>query len=60
MATIKQAITLKHQSNLGEEIEEVTFETGQDVTLLKQWDDSYLCKNAEGQLFHIPKDAVDA
>ena len=59
MATIKQAITLKHQSNLGEEVEEISFSEGDEVTVLKEWDDRFLCKNDDGQLFNIPKDAVD-
>jgi len=60
MATIKQAITLKHQANLGEEVEKVAFAEGDEVTVLKRWDDFYLCKNDAGQLFNIPKGHVDA
>jgi len=60
MATIKQAITLKHQSNLGEDVETVEFKEGQEVVVLQEWADRYLCKNDEGQLFNIPKDAVQA
>ena len=59
MATVKQAITLKRQPNLGEETEEVAFEQGDEVTLLKRWDDSYLCKSSAGYLFHFPKDTID-
>lgn len=60
MATITQAITLKHQANLGEEVEEVSFAEGEEVTVLKAWDDRVLCKNGEGKLFNVPKDALDA
>ena len=60
MATIKKALTLKHQSNLGEDVEDVSFSEGDEVTVLKQWDESYLCKNDDGQLFNIPKEAVEA
>jgi hypothetical protein len=60
MATIKQAITLKHQSNLGEEVEEVSFAEGDEVTVLKEWDDRFLCKNGDGRLFNVPKELVDA
>ena len=59
MATIKQSITLKHRSNLGEEATEVKFEEGQEVTVLKQWEQSALCKNDEGQLFNIPSEHLD-
>lgn len=60
MATLKQASSLKHQSNLGEEVEEVSFTAGEQVTLLKEWADSYLVKNDAGQLFNIPKDQIEA
>lgn len=60
MATIKQASSLKHQSNLGEEVEEVSFTAGEEVTLLQEWTDSYLVKNDAGQLFNVPKDQVEA
>lgn len=59
MATLKQATTLKHQPNLGDEIEEISFETGAEFTVLKQWTDSVLCKNDTGQLFNISKDLLD-
>jgi len=58
MATIKQKTTLKHQSNLGEEVDEISFSEGDEVTILKVWDDRFLCKNEDGQLFNIPKDSV--
>jgi len=58
MAKIKTEITLKHQPNLGEEVAEVTFAAGHELTVLKQWDDRLLCKNDAGQLFNVPKDAI--
>jgi hypothetical protein len=57
-ATLTRAVTLQHRSNLGEEPEDVAFAQGQKVTVLKQWDESYLCKNEAGQLFNIPKDVL--
>lgn len=60
MATIKKAITLKHRPNLGEDVEDVEFAEGDEVTILKQWEDRYLCKNEAGQLFNIPKECVQA
>ncbi len=59
MATIAKPITLLHRANLGEEAEEVTFAAGEEVTVLTQWEDSVLCKNAAGLLFNIPKDQLD-
>ena len=58
MASITKPIQLKHQSNLSEDVEEVAFAPGDEVTLLKEWDRSYLVKNDDGKLFNVPKDAV--
>jgi hypothetical protein len=58
MATLKQAIVLKHQSNLGEGVEDVAFAAGDAVTILKEWQEAYLVKSAAGQLFNVPKDLV--
>ena len=60
MASIKHPITLKHRANLGEEAEDVEFQEGEEVTVLKEWEESILCKNDDGKLFNIPKDALDA
>ena len=58
MASITKPLTLKHQSNLSEDVEEVSFGAGDAVTVLKEWDRSYLVKNDDGKLFNVPKDAV--
>jgi len=58
MATIKNAVTLKHQANLGEDVDEVAFAPGDEVTVLKEWDDRVLAKDDGGRLFNIPKDCV--
>jgi hypothetical protein len=58
MPTLTQTIVLKHQSNLGEGVEEVSFDAGDSVTILKEWQSAYLVKNATGQLFNVPKDLV--
>jgi hypothetical protein len=55
MATITQAITLKHQANLGEDVEEVALSEGDEVSVLNEWEDSSLCKTADGWHFNIPK-----
>jgi hypothetical protein len=57
-ATLTRAVTLQHRSNLGEEAEDVSFADGQKVSVLKEWGDSFLCKNDAGQLFNIPKDLL--
>jgi len=58
MAKVTKALTLKHQSNLSEDQEEVSFSAGDAVTVLKEWDRFYLVKNDDGKLFNVPKDAV--
>ena len=58
MPTLTQTIVLKHQSNLSEGVEEVSFDAGDSVTILKEWQAAYLVKNATGQLFNVPKDLV--
>jgi hypothetical protein len=59
MAKVRQATKLKHQSNLGEGVEEVAFEAGEEVTVLKEWETGYLIKNTKGQLFNVPKDQIE-
>jgi len=59
VATLKQATVLKHQPNLGEGAEEVAFRAGEEVTILKEWQQSYLVKNAAGKLFNVPKQLVE-
>jgi hypothetical protein len=59
MAKVRQATKLKHQSNLGEGVEEVAFEAGEQVTVLKEWETRYLVKNAKGQLFNVPKEQIE-
>jgi len=60
MATMRRALTLKHQANTGEDVEEVSFEAGESVTILKTWRDTYLIKNDSGLVFNIAKQDVDA
>jgi hypothetical protein len=55
MATIKKAMTLKHRANLGEELEDVAFAEGDEVTVLQAWEERSLCKNEDGMLFNIAK-----
>jgi hypothetical protein len=58
MAKLTKPLTLKHQSNLSEDIEEVSLNIGDEVTVLKEWDHFYLVKNDDGKLFNVPKEAV--
>ena len=59
MAKLRRAITLKHQGNLGEAVEEVAFEAGEEVTLLKEFAHRYLFKKSTGQMFTAPKDLLE-
>jgi hypothetical protein len=59
MAEISRDITLKHRANLGEQAEDVEFRQGEEVTVLKEWEESLLCKNEAGLLFNIPKEHVE-
>jgi len=55
MATVKEAFTLKYQGNLNVEIEEVSFASGEEVELLKEWKgETCLVKKGE-QVFNVPK-----
>jgi hypothetical protein len=59
MAKVRQALTLAHQSNLGEGVEQIAFQAGEAVTVLKEWETRYLIKNAKGLLFNVPKDQIE-
>jgi len=58
MASISKPLKLKHQSNLSEDVEEISLAPGDAVTVLKEWDRFYLVKDDDGKLFNVPKDAV--
>ena len=57
--TVKEACTLKHQANLGEDIEEVECSQGEELTVLQEWEQSYLVKNDDGKLFNVSKQIVE-
>ncbi len=59
MAKIKQTVTLKHTSSLGSETEDVEIEQGEEITILKEWTEHFLIKNADGVHFNIEKTLVD-
>jgi hypothetical protein len=60
MAKVRQPVVLKHQGNLGEGAEDVAFEAGEQVVILKEWTDRYLFKKANGQMFTAPKELIEA
>lgn len=56
---MKKPCSLGHQANLGEEVAEVEFEEGEELTILQEWEKSYLAKNGEGKLFNVAKDLAE-
>lgn len=60
MATLKISLTLKHRGNLGLDTEAFCFEAGTEFTILNEWEEHYLCKDSEGNVFNIAKEHVDA
>lgn len=58
MATIrmKQAVTLKHQANLGEEVADVELAQGEELTVLKEWKGAWLAKTSDGKLLNVKKE----
>jgi hypothetical protein len=57
--TLKAALTVKHQANLGEEVDDVELAAGEELAVLKEWENHYLVKNDDGKLFNVPKDQVE-
>ncbi len=59
MAIIRAAVRLKHRPNLDTEIRQVEFAAGEPITILQEWRDWYLIKNADGLVFNVPKEMVE-
>ena len=58
--TPKANLVLKHQPNLGEDVADVEISAGEELVILKEWENAYLVKDAEGRLFNVAKDQVDS
>jgi hypothetical protein len=56
---IKSSVTYKHQANLGEDVAEVEFSAGDTLTVLQEWENSWLAKGSDGKLFHVKKDEAE-
>jgi hypothetical protein len=52
-------VTLKHQANLGEDVEEVEFSPGDELAVLQEWEGAWLAKSGDGKLFNVKKDAAE-
>jgi hypothetical protein len=55
VATVKEAFTLKYQGNLNVEIEEVSFASGEEVQLLKEWKGETCLVKKGDKVFNFPK-----
>lgn len=60
IATLVQDVSLKHRANLGEEVETLELQAGTELTVLKEWRDHYLCKDAAGNVFNVRKQLLRA
>ena len=43
---LKSNATLKHQANLGEDLAEVEFAAGDELSVLQEWDHAWLAKSS--------------
>lgn len=56
MATVKEAFTAKHQGSKNAAVEEVSFSAGEEVQVLKEWqNEACLIKSSEGKVFNVLK-----
>ncbi len=55
MATVKEAFTMKVQANTNVEIIEVSFAAGEEVQVLKEWDNDTCLVRKDDQVFNAPK-----
>ncbi|MCP4002835.1 MAG: ComF family protein [bacterium] len=49
-------LTLGHQANLGEEVSNSDFSAGTEMTVLEEFENAWLVKSDDGQLFNVRKD----
>jgi hypothetical protein len=56
---ITGSVSLKHQANLGEDVEEVDFSAGDELTVLQEWETAYLAKSSDGKLYNVKKDVAE-
>ena len=56
---IKQTCSLKHQPNLGEELQEIELEEGTELQVLQEWNDAWLAKTDDGRLLNVKKELAE-
>ena len=62
MASIKEDITLKSQTTVDGDIEEISFSAGTEIEVVQKWDEAgyTLIKDDDGHFYNIPSDKLDA
>ena len=56
---ITGSVSLKHQANLGEDVEEIELSEGDELSVLQEWENAWLAKTSDGKLFNVKKDAAE-
>jgi len=56
---LKSSVTLKHQANLGEDLADVEFAAGDELSVLQEWDNGWLVKSSDGKLFNVKKELAE-
>ena len=56
---LKSSVVLKHQANLGEDLAEVEFSPGDELTVLQEWETAWLAKSGDGKLFNVKKELAE-
>ncbi len=56
---IKNAVTLKHQANLGEDVADVEFDAGAELQVLQTFETAWLVKDDESRLFNVKKEQAE-
>jgi hypothetical protein len=56
---LKNAVTLKHQANLGEDLEEIELSAGDELAVLQEWETAWLAKTSDGKLFNVKKELAE-
>ena len=56
---LKGSVVLKHQANLGEDLAEVEFSAGDELTVLQEWETAWLAKSSDGKLFNVKKELAE-
>ena len=59
MATIKESLTALHLANTGEDPQEISFEAGEEVEIISEFERHYLVRKDSGEVFNLLKERVD-